>query len=263
MTSPLVELEVDGPIATVTLARPDKRNAINDGLLEDLERALIAVPNGTRALVLAARGGHFCAGLDLSELEERTPAEVVRHSQSWQRVFARIAVGGIPAIAALHGGVIGGGLELAAATHVRVGEPDTFFQLPEGRHGIFVGGGGSVRVARIIGTGRMCEMMLTNRRVDVDEAHALGLVHYRVGTGDGLAEARRIAELVSENAPLSNYAITTVLPRISNMASDDGMLVESLAAALTSTDDAARRRIGAFLHDRQAADATATEAPSG
>ncbi len=251
MTPPLVELELADHIATITLARPDKRNAMNDALLADLERALIAVPEGIRAIVLAGRGGHFCAGLDLSELERRTPAEVVAHSQSWQRVFTRIQLGGIPAIAALHGGVIGGGLELAAATHIRVAEPDTFFQLPEGRHGIFVGGGASVRVARIIGTGRMCEMMLTNRRVDVDEAHALGLVHYRVGAGEGLDEARRLAEEVSQNAPISNYAITTVLPRIGNMASDDGMLVESLTAALSSTDTAARERIGAFLHRRR------------
>ena len=110
----------------------------------------------------------------------------------------------------------------------------------------------SVRVARIIGTGRMVEMMLTNRRIGVDDgARASAWCHYRAGAGEGLAEARRLAELVSENAPLSNFAITTVLPRISNMASDDGMLVESLTAALTSTDDAARQRIGAFLHERK------------
>ncbi len=251
MTLPLVDLDLAAQIATITLARPDKRNAISDELLADLERALLAVPSGTRAIVLAGRGGHFCAGLDLSELEQRTPAEVVAHSQMWQRVFTRIQLGGIPVIAALHGGVIGGGLELAAATHIRVAEPDTFFQLPEGRHGIFVGGGASVRVARIIGTGRMCEMMLTNRRLDVGEAQALGLVHYLVGAGEGLAEARRLAAVVAENAPISNYAITTVLPRISNMASDDGMLVESLTAALTSTDDVARERIGAFLRERK------------
>ncbi|HEX5147929.1 MAG TPA: crotonase/enoyl-CoA hydratase family protein, partial [Candidatus Limnocylindrales bacterium] len=183
------------------------------------------------------------------------------HSQSWQRVFGRIELGGIPVIAALHGGVIGGGLELAAATHIRVAEPDTFFQLPEGRHGIFVGGGGSVRVARIIGAGRMCEMMLTNRRVDVEDGYAIGLVHYRVAAGDALATARRLAGTVAENAPTSNLAITTMLPRIGNMASDDGMLVESLTAALTSSDRASGERIRAFL-DRNKRDAPATERPS-
>lgn len=261
MTRSLVELDVADQIATMTLNRPDKRNAISDGLLADLEAALIAVPEGTRVIVLAGRGEHFCAGLDLSELEELTPVRVLAHSQSWQRVFARIQFGGIPVIAALHGGVIGGGLELAAATHIRVAEPDTFFQLPEGRHGIFVGGGASVRVARIIGTGRMCEMMLTNRRLDVEEGYAVGLVHYRVGPGEALATARRLAEAVSENAPTSNFAITTVLPRISNMASDDGMLVESLTAALTSSDDESRHRIGAFLRERKRNQPT-TEAPS-
>ena len=243
----LVDLAVADAIATLTLARPDKRNAISDDLLADLDAALDAIPDGTRAIVLAGRGEHFCAGLDLSALEALTPLQVLAHSQSWQRVFSRIQLGGIPVIAALHGGVIGGGLELAAATHIRVAEPDTFFQLPEGRHGIFVGGGGSVRVARIIGTGRMCEMMLTNRRLDVEEGYAVGLVHYRVATGEALATAGRLARTVAENAPTSNVAITTVLPRIGNMASDDGMLVESLTAALTSTDGATGQRIRAFL----------------
>jgi enoyl-CoA hydratase/carnithine racemase len=261
VTPPLVELDVADNIATMTLARPEKRNAISDDLLADLDAALSAVPEGTRAIVLAGRGEHFCAGLDLSELEELTPAQVLAHSQSWQRVFSRIQLGGIPVIAALHGGVIGGGLELAAATHIRVAEPDTFFQLPEGRHGIFVGGGGSVRVARIIGTGRLCEMMLTNRRLDVDDGYAFGLVHYRVATGEALATARRLAEAVAENAPTSNLAITTILPRIGNMASDDGMLVESLAAALTSTDDASRQRVRAFLHERKRHEPT-METPS-
>ncbi len=256
MTVPLVELELDGQVATLTLARPEKHNAINDDLLADLEAALLALPTGTRAILLAGQGEHFCAGLDLTELEERTPPQVLAHSQSWQRVFTRVQLGGIPVIAALHGGVIGGGLELAAATHIRVAEPDTFFQLPEGRHGIFVGGGASVRVARIIGTGRMCEMMLTNRRLDVEEGYALGLVHYRVGVGGSMEVARRLAESVTENAPTSNFAITTALTRIGNMASDDGMLVESLTAALTSTDDESRDRIHAFLRERKRHDDT-------
>lgn len=261
MTNPLVELDLTGPIATITLARPDKRNAISDALLADLDAALDAVPESTRAIVLAGRGEHFCAGLDLAALEALTPRQVLAHSQSWQRVFSRIELGGIPVVSALHGGVIGGGLELAAATHIRVAEPDTFFQLPEGRHGIFVGGGGSVRVARIIGAGRMCEMMLTNRRVDVEDGYAIGLVHYRVAAGESLATARRLAETVAKNAPTSNLAITTILPRIGNMASDDGMLVESLTAALTSSDGASGQRIRAFL-DRGKGEASATGRPS-
>ena len=261
MTKPLVELDLAGQVATITLARPAKRNAISDALLADLDAALDAVPEATRAIVLAGRGEHFCAGLDLSALETLTPRQVLAHSQSWQRVFSRIELGGIPVIAALHGGVIGGGLELAAATHIRVAEPDTFFQLPEGRHGIFVGGGGSVRIARIIGAGRMCEMMLTNRRVDVEDGYAIGLVHYRAAAGESLATACRLAETVAENEPTSNLAITTVLPRIGNMASDDGMLVESLTAALAASEGGSGQRIRAFL-DRGKGGPSAAERPS-
>lgn len=261
MTEPLVELSVEGSIATVTLARPGKHNAINQQFLDDLDDAVTRVQAGTRAIVLAARGEHFCSGLDLSELEERSPVGVLAHSQRWHRVFSKIEFGGIPVISALHGGVIGGGLELATATHVRVAEPDTFFQLPEGRHGIFVGGGASVRAARIIGAGRVCEMMLTNRRYDVEEGYALGLVHYRVDAGRSLAEAGRLAEVIIENAPTSNYAIVTALARISNMASDDGLFVESLTAALTATDEESRQRIAAFLHQRKRHEATTEARP--
>lgn len=259
MLNELVDLEVAEQIAIITLDRPHKRNAINDALLDGLDAALTAVPPGTRAIVLAANGPHFCSGLDLSELEHLSPIQVIAHSQRWQRVFARVELGGIPVIAALHGGVIGGGLELAAATHIRVAEPDTYFQLPEGRHGIFLGGGGSVRVSRIIGAGRVGEMMLTNRRLDVDEGYALGLVHYRAGAGAALTEARRLAVAVSENAPTSNYAIVTTLNRIGAMASDDGMYVESLVAALTSSDDESRRRIDRFLRDGKRTEPVAGE----
>src|SRR5690606_6833751 len=115
--------------------------------------------------------------------------------------------GEVPVISALTGAVIGGGLELAAATHVRVAEPDTFFQLPEGQHGIFVGGGASVRIPRIIGAGRMVEMMLTGRKVDAQEGLALGLAHYIAEPDAALEMAMSIAKKVAGNAFLSNYAI--------------------------------------------------------
>ena len=243
----LIQTSFDESIYTITLTRPAKRNAISDRLLAAIDGALNRQPEGTRAIVLAGAGEHFCAGLDLSEHQHREPFGVMLHSQGWHRVFHRIQHGGIPVIAALHGAVIGGGLELAAATHIRVAEPDTQYQLPEGRHGIFVGGGASVRVAKIIGPGRMCEMMLTGRILKADEGQQLGLSHYLVGKGEGLAKARELARRVAENAPMANWAMVSAIARIDNMASDDGLFVESLTAALTQTSPEVAQRIGQFL----------------
>ncbi|MBR0565314.1 crotonase/enoyl-CoA hydratase family protein [Azoarcus sp. L1K30] len=247
MTEQLVKTAQDGQIYTITLARPAKRNAVSDRLLAALEAAFMATPEGTRAIILAGEGDHFCAGLDLAEHQHRDPFGVMQHSRGWHRIFDRIENGGIPVIAALHGAVIGGGLELATATHIRVAEPDTIYQLPEGRHGIFVGGGASLRVARIIGPGRMCEMMLTGRVIDAEEGYRLGLSHYQVGKGEAMAKARQLAERVAENAPMANWAMCTAINRIDNMSSEDGLFVESLTAALTQTSPEVVGRIGEFL----------------
>jgi enoyl-CoA hydratase/carnithine racemase len=247
MSEQLVKTSQDGVIYTITLARPAKRNAVSDRLLRALDEALTATPEGTRAIILAGEGDHFCAGLDLAEHQHREPFGVMQHSQWWHRIFHRIQHGGIPVIAALHGAVIGGGLELATATHIRVAEPSTIYQLPEGRHGIFVGGGASVRVAKIIGPGRMCEMMLTGRILDAEEGQRLGLSHYVVGKGEALAKAQQLAARVAENAPMANWAMCSAIARIDNMATDDGFFVESLTAALTQTSPEVAGRIGEFL----------------
>ena len=247
MSEPLVRTSVEGVIYTIVLSRPDKRNAISDRLLQALENALVMTPAETRVIILAGEGAHFCAGLDLSEHQHREPFGVMQHSQGWHRIFHRIQYGGIPVIAALQGAVIGGGLELAAATHVRIAEPDTIYQLPEGRHGIFVGGGASVRVAKIIGPGRMCEMMLTGRILDAGEGQRLGLSHYLVEKGEALLKAQELAARIAENAPMANWAMCTAIAKIDNMAAEDGLFVESLTAALTQTSPEVAERIGHFL----------------
>lgn len=248
MTDELVTRSLDGLIYTITLNRPAKRNAISDRLLDALDQAWEARPQEARVVILAGAGDHFCAGLDLSEHQHRDPFGVMLHSQGWHRLFNKIQMTGVPVVSVLHGAVIGGGLELATATHVRIAEPNVMYQLPEGRHGIFVGGGASVRVARIVGQGRMCEMMLTGRMLNADEGQALGLSHYVVGKGEGMAKARELALRIAENAPMANYAMVTAIQRISNMSTDDGYYVESLTAAMTQTSPEVSARIAGFLN---------------
>ncbi|MEM0949299.1 MAG: crotonase/enoyl-CoA hydratase family protein [Pseudomonadota bacterium] len=246
----LIDVETDGPVATLTLNRPEKRNAISDALLAEIDAVLRDPPAGTRVAVLAGAGGHFCAGLDLSEHQARDAEHTLRHSRGWHEVMDRIQFGGLPVVSALTGAVIGGGLELATATHVRVADPTAMFQLPEGRRGIFIGGGASVRVGRILGADRMTEMMLTGRKYGADEGLALGLAHYVVPEGAAQGRAQELARQIAGNAQLSNYIMIQALARIEDMSKADGLFTESLAAALTQTSPDALEGLQAFLEKR-------------
>ena len=147
-------------------------------------------------------------------------------------------------VTAMQGGVIGGGLEIATATHVRVAEPSTFYQLPEGSRGIFVGGGATVRVARVIGADRMTEMLLTGRRYSAEEGQHLGLSHYLVEAGQSGRKAQELAKKISGNAPISNYLTIQCIPRISDMSAADGLFTETLAAILSHYQAAIELRPG-------------------
>src|SRR3989454_9675072 len=161
--SDLLKVEKSGAVLTVGLNRPAKRNALNDGIILAIHDCFSNIPDGIGAVVIHGIGDHFSSGLDLSELTEHDATEGLRHSQMWHRGFDRVQYCRIPVIAALKGAVIGGGLELACAAHIRVAEPSAYFALPEGQRGIFVGGGGSVRLPRLIGVARMIDMMPTGR----------------------------------------------------------------------------------------------------
>lgn len=249
--SEVLRLSVEGTMASLTLNRPQKRNAVNDEMLEALRGFFSRPPEGVKVIVLSGEGGHFSAGLDLSEQSEREPAEVLRHSRGWHDVMDMIQMGGIPVVAVLSGAVMGGGLEIAAAAHVRVAERSARFQLPEGKRGIFVGGGATVRVGRIIGPDRMTEMMLTGRVYEAEEARQLGLAHYLVDDGKGLAEAMRLAGEIAANSSLVNYLIIQSIARISDMSRSDGLYAESLSAALSQTGADAREGLAAFLEKRK------------
>jgi (methylthio)acryloyl-CoA hydratase len=242
-----LRIERRGAVALVWLDRAEKRNAVNDALLGSLRNFFNKLPDGVRVAVLAGAGEHFCSGLDLSEHRHRQPFEVMLHSQSWHKVFHEIEYGRIPVVSALKGGVIGGGLELAAATHVRVANSSAFYALPEGQRGIFVGGGATVRVRKLIGTSRMVEMMLTGRVYDAKEGQALGLSHYLVEDGKELEKALDLAERIASNSDASNYAILHTIGRIADMSSSDGLFTESIMAALVQTSPEVQNRLTEFL----------------
>ena len=249
---PGLHLERAGPVLHVRLNRPDKRNSISDELLAQLHTLLINLPPDTKAIVLSGEGEHFCAGLDLSEVSERNVWEGMQHSRSWHACFDALQFGAVPVVAVLHGAVVGGGLELASAAHLRVAEGSAFYALPEGTRGIFVGGGGSVRISRLIGVARMTDMMLTGRVFDADEGQQYGISNYLVADGAGVAKALELATRIADNAPLSNFAITQALPRLADLAAGDGLFFESLMSSIAQGDEAAKSRVRAFLEGRAA-----------
>jgi enoyl-CoA hydratase/carnithine racemase len=246
----LLEIGIAEPLAHVRLNRPSKRNAINDTLVLQLQAAMQQLPGSVRAVVLSGAGEHFCAGLDLSELSERSVAEGVLHSRMWHQVMDSIQFGRVPVVAVLHGAVVGGGLEIASACHIRVAERSAYYGLPEGQRGIFVGGGGSARVPRLVGVHTMTDMMLTGAVIDAEEGFQRGFSRYLVADGMGFAKACELASRIAGNAPLSNFAVMQALPRIAQLSQGDGLFVESLMAAIAQGDDAAKERVRAFLEKR-------------
>jgi enoyl-CoA hydratase/carnithine racemase len=239
-----------GAIGILLLNRPQKRNALSDAMVEELDACVAAVPEGVRALVLHGAGAHFCAGLDLAELAERSAAQGVAHSRMWHRIFDRIQFGNVPMVAVLHGAVVGGGLELASCAHVRVAETSAFYAFPEGQRGIFLGGGGSVRVPRLIGAHRVADMMFTGRVLSAEEAQAAGISTYLVPSGKGLSKGIELARKIAANAPATNYALMHALPRIAELGQDAGLLMESLMAGIAQSEPEAKRRMKDFLEKR-------------
>jgi enoyl-CoA hydratase/carnithine racemase len=239
-----------GAIGIVLLDRPQKRNALSDAMVEELDACLAALPAGVKALVLHGAGKHFCAGLDLAELANRSAAEGVAHSRGWHGVFDRMQFGRVPVVAVLHGAVVGGGLELASTAHIRIAEKNAFYALPEGQRGIFVGGGASVRVPRLIGAARMADMMFTGRVYSAEEGQAAGLSTYLVPAGKGLAKGIELAERIAGNAPATNFALMHALPRIAELGQDAGLLMEALVAGIAQSEPEAKRRMKDFLEKR-------------
>jgi len=247
-----LQFKRQGAIGVLLLDRPQKRNALSDSMVEEIDACLGAIPEGVKALVLHGAGKHFCAGLDLAELSDRSAAQGMLHSRGWHRVFDRLQFGRVPVVAVLHGAVVGGGLELASTAHLRVAEAGTFYALPEGQRGIFVGGGASVRVPRLIGAARMADMMFTGRVYSAEEGQAVGISTYLVPAGKGLAKGIELAKRIAGNAPATNFALMHALPRIAELGQDAGLLMESLMAGIAQSEPEAKRRMKDFLEKRAA-----------
>lgn len=245
-----ITFQMEGDVALIGIDRPAKRNAMRQDMFEQVGEYVAQANKTARVGILYGHGDNFSAGLDLGEHRERSSIDTLHASRAQGVIMNQLEQGGIPWICALSGATIGAGFELASSTHIRVADESAYFALPEGRRGIYVGGGASVRVARLITVSRMMDMMLTSRVLNAEEALACNAVQYVVPKGTALQKALELAALIAQNSPVSNFAITNTLPRIQDMSHDDGLFVESVMAALVQSSPQAQAGLSDFLEKR-------------
>ena len=240
----VVTYQVEDAVALIGLNRASKRNALNPELQWQLREAVLRAGDEAKCGIIFSHGEDFCAGLDLKWAAEtwkegqtqRLPFQFNRNS--YHEIIAR---GNIPFVVALQGATLGGGFELAACAHIRIADETTFFGLPEGTRGIFLGHGGSVRIARLIGIARMQDMMLTGRTINPTDAEQYGIVQYVVPKGQSLIKAREITTKICQNAALSNFSIINSLSRLQDMSYDDGIYFERMVAEYTHSPESIER----------------------
>jgi enoyl-CoA hydratase len=247
-------LERDGAIAVVTVNRPKVLNALNIETLGELHKTMTALgdDDGIRCVILTGTGEKsFVAGADINELAGQSPTAGRNHARLGQAVFDTIEALGKPVIAAINGYALGGGCELAMACTIRLASDTARLGQPEINLGTIPGYGGTQRLARIVGTGRALELLLTGDQVSAAEAHALGLVNRVVPAAELMAEARKLAVAIAAKAPLAVRYILEVVHRGVNLPLAEALNLEAALFGLVASTDDMREGTRAFLDKRK------------
>jgi enoyl-CoA hydratase len=250
-----LRFEVEDGIATVTINRPDKLNALNAATIDELAAVVdgIAQRDDVRGAIVTGAGAKaFVAGADIGELAQMGPIDGIEVSRQGQRVFRAIELSRKPIIAAINGFALGGGCELALACHLRLAAESAKFGLPEVKLGIIPGYGGTLRLPRIVGKGRALELILTGEMIDAAEAHRIGLVNRVVPQDELLGAARALMQTILKNGPVALALAIECTTRGLEMDLDDGLALESNLFGLLAATEDMREGMGAFLEKRRA-----------
>jgi enoyl-CoA hydratase len=248
-------LDVRDGIATLTVNRPDKLNALNRATLVEMGEAVREVRERAEvrgAIVTGSGAKAFAAGADIAELARMGPVDGVEVSRLGQRVFREIELSRKPVIAAVNGFALGGGCELALACHLRIAADNARFGLPEVKLGIIPGYGGTLRLPRIVGKGRALEMILTGEMIDAQEAHRIGLANRVVPQAELLDQARALLQAILANGPVALGLAIECATRGLEMDLDDGLALESNLFGLLAATEDMREGMTAFLEKRAA-----------
>jgi enoyl-CoA hydratase len=249
----LVTFDLRDSLALIRLNRPEKLNALTREMLVELDEIFerIGRERNVRAVILTGAGERaFSAGTDIAELAAMNVEEARHASERGQRVCDLIESCGVPVIAAVNGLAAGGGCELALACHLRIASEKARFSLPETELGIIPAYGGTQRLARVVGSSRALEMMLTGAEVKADEALRLGLVNRVVAHAQLLSETETLAREIAKLAPLAIRACLEAVTRGLSLPLEEGLELEAeLFSRLFATDDM-REGTRAFLEKR-------------
>lgn len=250
-----LRFDVQDGIATLTIDRPDKLNALNAQTIRELGEAIAEVRarDDVRGAILTGSGQKaFVAGADIAELATMGPVDGVEVSRLGQRVFREIELSRKPIIAAVNGFALGGGCELALACHLRVVSENAKFGLPEVKLGIIPGYGGTLRLPRIVGKGRALELMLSAEMIDAQEAYRIGLANRVVPQAELMETVRTMLGGILRNGPVALGLAIECTTRGMEMSVDDGLALESNLFGLLAATDDMREGMTAFLEKRKA-----------
>ena len=252
MSYELLLYSVTDRIATITVNRPDKLNALSAALIGELGTAIDqAVADPTVAgVILTGAGRAFVAGADISELAGQTPMSAVARARRGQEIFGRYERSPKPTIAAVNGFALGGGCELAMACHIRIAGESARFGQPEVKLGIIPGYGGTQRLPRLVGTGRALQLLMTAEVIDAQEAFRIGLANKVVPNDELLPAATAMLKAMLANGPVAVRACIDAVVRGQDMSLGDALAYEAAHfGTLSSTSDMAEG-MKAFLDKR-------------
>ena len=244
----------DGPLAVVTLSRPKALNALDTATLIELREALLSLQqdDDIRCVVLTGAGEKaFAAGADIRELAAQSPIEAREYALRGQQVFDLIEHLGKPVIAAINGYALGGGCELAMACTIRLAADTARIGQPEVNLGLLPGFAGTQRLARLIGTGRALEMLLTGDHITAAEALRTGLVNRVVPAADLAAAARALASAIAAKPPVAVRYILEAVNRGTQQPLRDAQAFEATLFGLIASTEDVREGTAAFLDKRQ------------
>ena len=247
-------IDVAERVATLTINRPDKLNALNDLVIAELGAAIdvLRADPAVGGIIVTGAGRAFVAGADISELEKHGAVSARALALRGQDVFRRFESSPKPTIAAVNGFALGGGCELAMACHIRVASDAAKFGQPEVKLGLIPGYGGTQRLPRLIGRGRALQLLLTGEIVDANEAFRIGLVNRVVQAGELLGTATAMMKTILANAPLALAQCIEVVNRGDGASLDDGLSLEATAFGLLAATSDKQEGTRAFLEKRAA-----------